>query len=184
MSESAETPKAPDTSLAKGVTDLALYHLWRAAGRARPYLGGRRGLIVLAVAALAIGGALNWSWLIAIGVAPLLIALAPCAAMCALGLCMLRKRGGACATEGEAAPTAAARRTAGDTRPEASPRTHPLQARTAGVTRGRSSPRTRPRRAEAVTEAPRLDRAADPAAPTAAIPVAGDGATKTTGEKS
>lgn len=53
----------------------------------RHYLGGRRGLVLLTVAALATGLALNWSWLVAAGIAPLLLALAPCAAMCALGLC-------------------------------------------------------------------------------------------------
>lgn len=57
---------------------------------ARYYLGGRRILLVLAAAALVAGLAFNWSWLVAAGVAPLLIALAPCAAMCALGLCMHR----------------------------------------------------------------------------------------------
>jgi hypothetical protein len=55
---------------------------------ARTYLGGRRGLILLAVAVLGVGAMLNWGWLVAVGVAPLLLALAPCAAMCALGLCM------------------------------------------------------------------------------------------------
>jgi membrane protein DedA with SNARE-associated domain len=35
---------------------------------------------------LGAGLALNWSWPVAAGVAPLLVALAPCAAMCALGL--------------------------------------------------------------------------------------------------
>ena len=64
--------------------------------RARRYLGGRRGWIVLAVLAMGAGVALNWSWLVAIGVAPVLIALAPCAAMCALGLCMNRMGGKSC----------------------------------------------------------------------------------------
>lgn len=36
----------------------------------RYYLGGRRGLIALAAAAVAGGLAFNWSWLVAIGVAP------------------------------------------------------------------------------------------------------------------
>lgn len=52
------------------------------------YLGRRRTLILLAVAILGLGTALNWSWLAAVGVAPLILAVAPCAAMCALGLCM------------------------------------------------------------------------------------------------
>jgi hypothetical protein len=50
-------------------------------------LGGRRGLIVLTVATLGAGAYFNWDWLVAAGIAPLLLALAPCIAMCALGLC-------------------------------------------------------------------------------------------------
>jgi hypothetical protein len=64
----------------------------------RYYLGGRRAW--LAIAALAgLGGLiLNWSWLVAIGIAPVLIAILPCAAMCALGLCMNRMMGGSCSS--------------------------------------------------------------------------------------
>jgi hypothetical protein len=57
------------------------------------FLGGRRGLVL---AAMAIGGGgllLNWSWLVAVGLAPLLLALLPCAAMCALGMCMSHGKG-------------------------------------------------------------------------------------------
>lgn len=63
------------------------------------YLGGRRGLILLTVAALGAGLVLNWSWLVAAGIAPLLLALAPCAAMCALGLCMNKMGGKSGSTE-------------------------------------------------------------------------------------
>ena len=52
--------------------------------RHRLLLGG------VAVILLAGGFAWQWSWLVAIGVAPLLISTAPCLAMCALGLCMHR----------------------------------------------------------------------------------------------
>lgn len=65
----------------------------------RHYLGGRRGLIVLAVSAIAGGLYLSWGWLAAVGVAPLLLALAPCAAMCALGLCMGRGGGKSCSID-------------------------------------------------------------------------------------
>jgi hypothetical protein len=47
-----------------------------------------RGLTVGGIAVVAIGLAFNWSWLVAVGAAPLVLALAPCAAMCAFGLCM------------------------------------------------------------------------------------------------
>ena len=43
-----------------------------------------------AVALIAAGLIWQWSWLVAIGVAPLLLSAAPCVAMCALGLCMHR----------------------------------------------------------------------------------------------
>jgi hypothetical protein len=65
----------------------------------RYWLRGRNGVIALVVLAAVIGGALNWSWLVAIGIAPLLITVLPCAAMCALGLCMHRMGGGSCSTE-------------------------------------------------------------------------------------
>lgn len=69
---------------------------------ARSYLGGRRGLLVLG--AVAVGGGLvsSWGWLVAAGVGPLLLSVLPCAAMCALGLCMHRKSGGSQAAERDA----------------------------------------------------------------------------------
>lgn len=77
MNATTETKKTEETSLTESVISLLRY-----------YLGGRRGLILLTVVALGAGLVLNWSWLVAAGIAPLLLALAPCAAMCALGLCM------------------------------------------------------------------------------------------------
>jgi len=62
----------------------------------RHYLSNRKALAVLAVAVVGAGLALNWSWLVAAGVAPILLALAPCAAMCALGLCMNKTGGKSC----------------------------------------------------------------------------------------
>ncbi len=56
----------------------------------RPKLG-RRGLILAAMAIIGAGLALNWGWVTAIGAAPLILALAPCAVMCGLGLCMMCK---------------------------------------------------------------------------------------------
>ncbi|RUO99837.1 hypothetical protein [Hyphomicrobium sp.] len=63
-----------------------LGHLGRA-------LRSRRGLIVLAAAALALGVGFNWSWLVAAGIAPLLLSALPCAVMCALGICMTQMAG-------------------------------------------------------------------------------------------
>ena len=62
---------------------------------ARYYLGGSRALIVLAAVLIVGGIALNWGWLVAAGLAPILIAVLPCAVMCALGLCMHKMAGGA-----------------------------------------------------------------------------------------
>ena len=65
----------------------------------RSTLGGRRGLIAAGVAIAVAGLAFNWSWLVAAGIAPVLLSLLPCAAMCALGLCMNRMTGRSCSTE-------------------------------------------------------------------------------------
>lgn len=87
MGTSTETTKADEPSLAKIIIDLVRY-----------YLDRRRSLILLTVAALGMGLFLNWGWLVAVGAAPLLLALAPCAAMCALGLCMHKMGGKSCST--------------------------------------------------------------------------------------
>jgi hypothetical protein len=102
MNASNEVPTetSTETSLTKDVISLVRYYLWRTTSRVRPYLKNRRTLIFLAVGVLGAGAALNWGWLVAIGVAPMLLALAPCAAMCALGLCM--KGGGkSCSSDDE-----------------------------------------------------------------------------------
>jgi hypothetical protein len=60
-------------------------------------LGSNR--LALGAAALGVTAAVaawQWSWVVAIGAAPLLLSLAPCAAMCGLGLCMSRMGGRAC----------------------------------------------------------------------------------------
>ena len=82
MNASTETTKAGGLSLTQTLLGL-LKH----------YLGGRQGIIVLALAAAGAGLYFGWGWLAAAGIAPLLLTLAPCAAMCALGLCMNRSGG-------------------------------------------------------------------------------------------
>lgn len=71
--------------------------------------GRQRRWPVLAAAAgvTAVGLALGWDWLAAVGVAPVLLAAAPCLGMCALGLCMNRmgKRGVVPEQEGSAQPS-------------------------------------------------------------------------------
>src|SRR3546814_3327371 len=84
------TPRSRETTATSLSQDL-LY-------MTRYYLGGRRGLLILAGLVLAAGLVLNWSWLVAVGIAPILIAVLPCVAMCALGLCMSRAGGRSCST--------------------------------------------------------------------------------------
>lgn len=62
----------------------------------RHYLGGRRGLIAAGAAIAVAGLAFNWTWLVAAGIAPVLLSVLPCVAMCALGLCMNRMTGRSC----------------------------------------------------------------------------------------
>ena len=95
--DEVSTTKARAPSLTGATVDLARY-----------YLGGRRGLIVASVAMVGAALALNWSWLVAVGGAPLLLALAPCAAMCALGFCMNRAGGESCSKESSSSGAGAA----------------------------------------------------------------------------
>jgi hypothetical protein len=77
--------ETPQTSLARDW--LGLLQHW---------LRNRRVLIALAAAVVTI---LNWNWLVAIGVAPIILSLLPCAAMCAIGLCAMRGGNSACGEE-------------------------------------------------------------------------------------
>jgi hypothetical protein len=51
-------------------------------------------LTVLAVAGGAAGLILGWDWLVAAGVSTFIVAVLPCVAMCALGLCASRMGAG------------------------------------------------------------------------------------------
>src|SRR6266852_2339409 len=84
-SESTNTRKA---SLARDLQHAARY-----------YLGNRRALVILAIVALAGGVALNWSWLVAAGIAPILLTALPCLILCGLGLCMNKMVGGSRASQ-------------------------------------------------------------------------------------
>lgn len=69
----------------------------------RSLLGNRRFLLVLGALVLILGLAFKWNWLVAAGIAPLLLAALPCLAMCALGLCMQKMSGGAANTDASSA---------------------------------------------------------------------------------
>jgi hypothetical protein len=79
-----------------GATKPSLAQDWLSA--LRYWLRGRNGVIAMIVLAVVIGAALNWSWLVAVGIAPLLLTVLPCAVMCGLGLCMHRMAGSSCST--------------------------------------------------------------------------------------
>jgi hypothetical protein len=82
------TARTTETPLTRDLFDIARY-----------YLFGRRGLLVMAVVAVAVGLAFNWSWMVAAGIAPLLLSALPCVAMCALGLCMRGMGGRSCSAD-------------------------------------------------------------------------------------
>jgi len=69
-------------------TDAA--HGIRALAALRGALTRRRVLTLGGLGAVGIGMALNWDWLTAVGAAPVILALLPCAVMCGLGVCMMR----------------------------------------------------------------------------------------------
>jgi len=60
----------------------------------RHWLTGRRGFILAGIAVVLAGLALGWNWLTTIGVAPIIVSLAPCAVMCVVGACsMMHSKG-------------------------------------------------------------------------------------------
>lgn len=69
----------PENSLSRDIGSYIRYQL-----------RGRRGLIAAAVAVVVPALWIGWPWLVVAGIAPILIGLAPCAIMCALGYCAMR----------------------------------------------------------------------------------------------
>lgn len=76
------TTQRQDSSLARDLLYAARYYLWRP-----------RVLLTLATIAIVAGLALNWSWLVAAGLAPILISTLPCLVMCAFGVCVMCRSG-------------------------------------------------------------------------------------------
>jgi hypothetical protein len=56
----------------------------------------RRTVLAAALGTVTAGLMINWSALVAAGIAPLIISALPCAVMCALGLCMSGMSGRSC----------------------------------------------------------------------------------------
>jgi len=89
-------------------TTTAESPLWRDGLRiARYYLSNRWVLVALGGVALVAGIALNWGWLVAAGVAPILLSTLPCLLMCALGFCMVCRSGNQQASASKAPADAA-----------------------------------------------------------------------------
>ena len=74
----SDSTRPVQNSLAKDLYSAAHY-----------YLGNRFGLLAIAALVLGLGAYSSWGWLVAVGIAPLLLTFAPCAAMCALGMCSM-----------------------------------------------------------------------------------------------
>ena len=55
----------------------------------RSVLGYRFGMLAIVAGVIGLSAYSSWGWLVALGLAPLLISVAPCVAMCALGLCSM-----------------------------------------------------------------------------------------------
>ena len=65
----------------------------------RCWFSSRLGLTIGGTTIVAAGLVLGWNWLTAVGLAPLILTLAPCAIMCALGLCMMPRGNSPSATQ-------------------------------------------------------------------------------------
>ena len=63
-----------------------------------PFINSRGKRIIALLAIAALGMYLNWGWFVAAGIAPLVLGVLPCAAMCALGLCMGHGKNSSCST--------------------------------------------------------------------------------------
>ncbi|HZV06997.1 MAG TPA: hypothetical protein VE999_18085 [Gemmataceae bacterium] len=83
-----------ETTLPSSRASISAQTHFKWLGRKRLLLGG------FALALIGAGLAWQWSWLVALGVAPLLVSAAPCVVMCGLGLCMHRM----CSRTGTAVP--------------------------------------------------------------------------------
>ena len=68
----------------------------------RQVLGNRFVLLLIGGVAIFLTAKFNWGWLVAAGIASLLLSAGPCIAMCALGLCM--KGGSKSQADGQSAP--------------------------------------------------------------------------------
>ena len=93
----------------------SVFQRWRMLDAFRRRQGSRRALVIVSIlvaSAVAVIVAFNWGWLVASGIASILLSALPCLGMCGLGLCMHKFSSGAraaairsTATEGSADST-------------------------------------------------------------------------------
>ena len=77
------------------IVNSAAPQLMARVSRNSSFLRSWRFWVATTIIALIAVAAFSWNWLIAIGLAPLLITLLPCAVMCTLGIfCMSKKTDG------------------------------------------------------------------------------------------
>jgi hypothetical protein len=69
-----------------------------------PFIKAKKFRLFLILGIVAIGMYFNWGWFIAVGAAPLILAVLPCAIMCGLGLCMLPGKKGSCSSNSNQKP--------------------------------------------------------------------------------
>lgn len=81
------TDRPPQTTLGQDLWALGRYGL-----------ASRTGKLLVGASIVAGGLFLGWDWLVAAGLAPVVLGLLPCAAMCAAGLCMNRGGGKSCSS--------------------------------------------------------------------------------------
>ena len=90
------TPQIKSTHMLQaGFTSAALH-----------YLRNRWVLAAIAVLALVIIVTASWNWLVAAGLATILVSALPCLIMCGLGLCMHRFLGGSGSSQASGSATA------------------------------------------------------------------------------
>ena len=65
----------------------------RSVHRLGAWISGWRGMAILGSLLVAAGLYAGWGWLTAVGLAPIILSLAPCAAMCAIGACAMSRGG-------------------------------------------------------------------------------------------
>lgn len=88
MPRQSEIPdQPPQTTLAQDLMTLGRYGL-----------GSRTGKLLIGAGIVASGLFLGWDWLVAAGLAPVVLGVLPCVAMCAAGLCMNCGGGKSCSS--------------------------------------------------------------------------------------